>query len=396
MASGIIIGPTGPQGPQGKTGLQGSTGPAGPRGPEGLRGVTGADGLPGPSGGPPGPAGPAGPEGPHGLPGIQGVVGPRGPEGPRGLPGFRGQQGIPGQQGLPGSAGAKGEAGAAGAKGETGPAGSTGPMGPQGPQGIPGLGDVNGPSISVIGHIATFSSTTGKNIADSGYAAQDASLINKGFVSLSNSYIGTSQSVAVTELAISNGLATKQAASVSLTNLVALSSTGIAVRASTTGWVARTIVAGSSKISISNGNGISGNPTIDLTESNITHNNLGSIQGGITGERYHTTSAQNILISKVGSNSVTIPTGTALLDTVSLADGHAVKWLLSYTNNTNYSAEEIMAVEQGGIVTYSQYANVGYTFNTALNLISDMTNIYLYVINNEINTMKFSCKRFII
>lgn len=50
---------------------------------------------------------------------------------------------------------------------------------------------------------------------------------------------------------------------------------GLIARTSTTTTVARTITAGSSKISVTNGNGVSGQPTIDAVEANFNINSIG-------------------------------------------------------------------------------------------------------------------------
>ena len=373
MAIGQIVGPIGPTGPQGIPGPQGPVGPVGPAGSIGLQGPAGgppgpqgAQGIPGPTGaqGPSGPAGPrglVGPAGPAGArgaqgpPGLIGLTGPQGvagekgetgatgPQGPQGIQGIQGVQGEKGDtgntgpqgiQGVPGPIGPQGIPGVKGDTGDIGPVGPQGLQGIQGIQGLPGHGNVDGPGVAVVGHIATFSSSTGEYLADSGYFAQDATTFVKGFVQLSNNYLGTSESVAVTELCVSGGLATRQAINSNLTSLSALTTA-------------------------------------------------------------QTTNLTNVA-TYFSSGFITTSTGVFLLDTVSLAEGHAIKWLLSYTDNTNYQAEEILAVEQGGEVTYNQYASVGYTFNILLNLTSDGTNIYLYITNNEMNTMKFSFKRFII
>lgn len=71
-------------------------------------------------------------------------------------------------------------------------------------------GAVVGPATSISGNIPSFNGLTGKVIQDSGYAAQDATTSQKGFTQLSNNYAGTSQVLATTEKALSDGLATKQ------------------------------------------------------------------------------------------------------------------------------------------------------------------------------------------
>jgi Cu/Ag efflux protein CusF len=65
----------------------------------------------------------------------------------------------------------------ASAQGADGPTGPTGPEGPQGPQGDPGTGsgDVVGPASAVDDNLASFNTTTGKLIQDSGLAVSDVS-----------------------------------------------------------------------------------------------------------------------------------------------------------------------------------------------------------------------------
>jgi hypothetical protein len=106
---------------------------------------------------------------------------------------------------------------------------------------------------------------------------QDASTSQKGATQLSNSYSGTSQTVATTEKALADGLLLKQAIDGDLTAISALTSTGIAVRTATDTWATRTIVAGSNKIGIANGNGVSGNPSIDIVSGNIDHTQIANI-----------------------------------------------------------------------------------------------------------------------
>lgn len=404
MATGYIVGPRGPIGPQG---IPGPQGPAGPPGSRGLQGVQG------PAGGPPGPQGEQGEQGVQGIPGPSGPTGPRGVAGPPGPKGERGAQGPVGLQGLRGEKGDTGEAGisviwkgsfssaplnpqlnwayynlttaksyvwdgvawailaqdgATGPQGVQGDQGSQGDagipiiwkgsfstppispslnwayynttdkksyvwdnaswnilaqdgvQGPQGEQGSPGDGDVNGPASSVVGHVAIFSTSTGKEISDSGYAAQDASITQKGFVQLTNSSSSSSETLAASAYALSSGLNTKQDASVSL----------------------------------------------------------------------------DAISTYFSSGSAETSTGTVLLDTIPLSLGHISKWIIGYTDYTNYKSEEILAVAQEGDVEYSSYGLVGYTFDTSISLTSDIMNIYLYVTNNEMRTMKLSFKRFII
>jgi len=55
-----------------------------------------------------------------------------------------------------------------------------------------------------------------------------------------------------------------------LAALEALASTGIAVRSASDTWVQRSIVSANSKITVANGDGVSGNPTLTIVEANFT------------------------------------------------------------------------------------------------------------------------------
>ena len=78
----------------------------------------------------------------------------------------------------------------------------------------------------------------------------------------------------------------RQPADSDLTALAGLSSVGVIARTGAGTAAVRTLTSGSSKLSLTNGDGVSGNPTFDVSESNLTLDNIGgtlSVSKGGTG-----------------------------------------------------------------------------------------------------------------
>lgn len=166
-----------------------------------------------------------------------------------------------------------------------------------------------------------------------------------------------------------------------LAALEGLSSTGVAVRIGTSTWTTRTITGTANRISISNGTGVSGNPTIDIDAAYVGQASITTLGTVTTG----TWSATTIAVTKGGTGLTSIAQGDIIYGSASnvfsaLAKSTTANQFLSNggaSNNPAWATITAAMIGSGAALTKADDTNVtltlGGTPTTALLTAASLT-----------------------
>lgn len=187
-----------------------------------------------------------------------------------------------------------------------------------------GSGDVTGPSSSVDSEIALFSSTTGKVIkrasttgilkGTSGVlsaATAGTDYYNPGGTDVAVADGGTGASTdsgARTNLGLAIGT-NVQAYDATLTALAAYNTNGLLTQTAADTFTGRTLTGTSNRITITNGDGVSGNPTADISSSYVGQNTITTLGTITTGTWTGTT----IAVANGGTGQTSYTNGQLLI-----------------------------------------------------------------------------------
>lgn len=129
------------------------------------------------------------------------------------------------------------------------------------------IGDVTGPASSTDGNLASFDGTDGKTIQDSGIAAADVLVdgdIGSDVQAHSANLDGWAAEDPGDYSTTAEANALYQPVDADLTAVAALASTGLVARTGAATYAERTIAGAAAGVSVSNGDGVAGNPTLVL------------------------------------------------------------------------------------------------------------------------------------
>ena len=210
-----------------------------------------------------------------------------------------------------GPAGPAGPTGPTGPQGETGPTGATGPQGPEGPQGP--QGDPGEDGADGLGTLVSIVAGTGIDV--------DTTDVNNPVVNWDITEVFTATA---TEINYTDGVTSpiqtqldgKQATDATLTALAAHNTNGILTQTASDTFTGRSIaVTADSGVSVTNGDGVSGNPTIAGVDASTTAKGVSEFATAAEW-RTGTDSGRTLVVSETWSSAAEVTLTDAATITV--------------------------------------------------------------------------------
>jgi hypothetical protein len=209
---------------------------------------------------------------------------------------------------------------------------------------VVGAGDVVGGSTSTDGELVVYNGTGGKTVKESfaKFSGPASTVKTYTLPNASSTILTDNAAVTVAQ----GGTNATSASGAALDNITGFASTGVIARTGSGAYSFRTITGTSNRITLTNGDGVSGAPTIDISSSYVGQNTIttlgtigtGTWQGSVIGASYGGAGTVNGVLKANGSG--TVSAASAGTDYVAPSGGGLVLNLIFTIEDLMTNAEE--------------------------------------------------------